>query len=507
MSLFLGFPPEVWSSLLNGGPGPGSLFAGSGALREQSASYLGASDKAAEILAKIDAGLWHGDSALQFQAKHGDLVPWLAEVAGIMNHAAESNEFIAFAFIEAAAMMPTMAELLANHVSHAILVATNFLGINTIPIAINEAQYVEMWIRAAETMSTYESVVNGILDSTTPLQYVKPLIFGNGSVTADATRLFENLVLQYTNQEDLLSPTHGLLNDIELINKLVKDAVFSSLVGLPVLTLVVSWVTIFSIIGYPTWTFILLSPFLIPALALGASIGIPVGVGVGVGVGAPLVLNNVSLPQVAVPVPAPAPAAVMPAIGGAPASSAGMSTSAVSTPTAPAAPSVPSAPAPSVGSVAPAPTAPPVTGAAPSAGFGAFNGAFAGEFNAAAAFNFAARDEEEEDTAASAAAAGAALDDAAADVANRLEVELGFAGTTAKDGITDPLGMSRMKRGAFGTAPSRPMVPSTWQKADSFTTTSHVSSQRADKSRFHTAEGVNVMKQDKAKATMAQEKM
>ncbi|HXO78468.1 MAG TPA: PPE family protein [Mycobacterium sp.] len=186
--IFMAAPPEVHSALLSSGPGPGSLLAAAQAWNSLSVTYTETADELTAVLETVQAGTWDGPSAEAYVAAHVPYLAWLTQASADSAATAAQQEVAATAYTAALAAMPTLPELAANHITHGVLLATNFLGINTIPIALNEADYARMWVQAATVMGTYQTISGAAVAASPQTTPAPQVVKANSAAsTADST--------------------------------------------------------------------------------------------------------------------------------------------------------------------------------------------------------------------------------------------------------------------------------------------------------------------------------
>jgi PPE-repeat protein len=154
---FFWLPPEINSSLMFAGAGPGPLLAAVSAWDGLASDLSGAASSFDSVISGLTGGLWTGPSSLSMAAAAVPYVGWLNAAAAQADAAAAQALAAAAAFETAQAATVLPAAVAANRVTLMTLIATNFLGQNTPAIAMTELEYLEMWAQDVAAMVGYHA--------------------------------------------------------------------------------------------------------------------------------------------------------------------------------------------------------------------------------------------------------------------------------------------------------------------------------------------------------------
>jgi PPE-repeat protein len=189
--IWMAAPPEVHSALLTTGFTPAGIELAAGAWAQLAAQYIAASAELQGIIGQVQTS-YQGPSAEKFAAAHQPYLVWLDTAATKAGLAAAAHTEAAASYVSAVAAMPTLAELAENHVVHGALWSTNFFGVNTVPIGMNEADYMRMWNQAAAVMAGWDTASTMASDSIPPTPMAPMLVLpGVGEAGAAAASAAE----------------------------------------------------------------------------------------------------------------------------------------------------------------------------------------------------------------------------------------------------------------------------------------------------------------------------
>lgn len=181
-----GMPPELNTARLMAGAGEAPMLQAAAGWEALAVFLETQADELAGSLAAL-SGAWNGSASERAVTATMPMVVWLRTTALQAQKRALQATSQASSYAMAMATTPPIPEIESNHITHAVLEATNFLGVNTVPIGVNEADYfIRMWNQAAFAMDAYqaESIANTLFE---PIPPMTPIVMpGVGETTVGA---------------------------------------------------------------------------------------------------------------------------------------------------------------------------------------------------------------------------------------------------------------------------------------------------------------------------------
>lgn len=180
---FVFFPPEINSALIVGGPGAGPLYEAASAWDGLAANLSSSASSFHTVVSDLAGGAWTGPSSVSMTAAAAPYVEWLIIAAAQAEVAALQARMAALAYEGALVATVPLPEVLANRARLLVLIATNFLGVNTAAIAQTELEYVEMWAQDVAAMLGYHAGAQSMAQSL-PAFSAPPAALGGGASSA-----------------------------------------------------------------------------------------------------------------------------------------------------------------------------------------------------------------------------------------------------------------------------------------------------------------------------------
>lgn len=209
-------PPEFNTARLMAGAGAAPMLQAAAGWEALAISLETQADELAASLAALTS-VWSGSASERVVAATMPMIAWLRTVSAQAMKRALQATAQANSYSQAMATTPPLPEIEQNHITHGVLEATNFLGVNTVPIGVNEFDYfVRMWNQAAGAMDLYqaETALNLLFE---PIMPPKPIVIpgvaaggaamatGFAAAAAPATALRNAVITQVSTQASMES--------------------------------------------------------------------------------------------------------------------------------------------------------------------------------------------------------------------------------------------------------------------------------------------------------------
>lgn len=173
-------PPEISSALIHSGPGAGSLIEAAAAWERLGTELEESLPNYSSVLSSMTE-TWQGPSSAAMSQAVEPYLVWLRTTAQQCERVGSSMQAVAAAFELACRTVVFPVQVTTNRTRLAQLIATNWLGTNSVAIAETDAQYEAMWVNNAAAMYRYAATS---AHATRLPQFLSPPAIANPAAAA-----------------------------------------------------------------------------------------------------------------------------------------------------------------------------------------------------------------------------------------------------------------------------------------------------------------------------------